>query len=172
MKKTNAVSLRFASNSYYCLVAFAVLGCRPTTPLARVSGQVTYKGSPVQEGRVVFSNPQLGVYITANISGGSYEVITSKGHGLLPGEYAVAIVPPLVDHPVGPILQPPQRTDYTKIPRRYRDPRSSGFKVQLEEGNNRADFKMRSEASSANSFDPTVQRNYPTLIFITPGTGI
>ncbi len=129
-----------------CLVLvlglFSTAGCGPAEPLARVSGKVTFDGRPVQAGLVVLSNEQLGTYITAEIADGKYEVMTAKGNGLPPGDYRVAITPPLVDHPIGPILERPAPVEYADIPHRYRDDVTSGFVVQLRDGDNVADFDM------------------------------
>ena len=116
-------------------------GCGPGEPVARMSGTVTYQSEPVAEGLIVLSNPRQGVYITASIVDGAYEVKTSK-HGVPPGDYHVAITPPLVDHPVGPILERPKPAAYANIPPRYRDEGTSGFTAQLEDGNNVVDFDM------------------------------
>ena len=116
-------------------------GCRPGEPAAQMSGTVTYQGEPIAEGLIVLSNSRQGVYITAGIHDGAYEVKTSK-HGVPPGDYLVAITPPLVDHPVGPILQRPRPSDYADIPPRYRDEKTSGFTAQLEDGDNLLDFEM------------------------------
>jgi hypothetical protein len=106
-----------------------------------MSGAVTYEGQPIPEGLVVVSNSQAGVYLTAKVKNGSYEIKTAKG-GIPPGEYRVAITPPLVDHPVGPILERPKLAKYAQIPNRYRDESTSNFTAQLKEGENVVDFNM------------------------------
>ena len=122
------------------LVAFSG-GCGSGEPIARMSGRVTYQGEPVAEGLLVLSNPQLGVYITAPIVAGAYDVKTAK-QGVPPGAYGVAITPPLVDHPVGPITERPKPAAYPNIPPRYRDEKTSGFTAQLQDGDNVVEFKM------------------------------
>jgi hypothetical protein len=102
---------------------------------------VTFEGTPVREARIVFSSAQLGVHMTAQIRDGDYRIATSRG-GVPPGNYQVAIAPPLVDHPVGPILEPPRPVIYRDIPERYHDSHTSGLAVILEEGNNVKDFDM------------------------------
>ena len=118
------------------------LGCGSNQPLARVSGTVTFEGQPLEQGVLVFSNERQGVYITVDIEDGQYEVVTSQGKGLPPGHYLVAITPPRIDHPVGPILERPKPSAHDDIPPRYRDERTSGLAVQLNEGENVASFSM------------------------------
>lgn len=118
-------------------------GCaRKAPPLARISGNVTFEGEPIAKGTVVFHNDERGIHMTAGVMEGKYEVITAKGAGLPPGPYRIAITPPRIDHPVGPILAPPKPIAYPDIPARYRDARTSGFTVDLQEGENQADFPM------------------------------
>lgn len=116
-------------------------GCSPTEPIAQMSGTVTYEGQPITEGLIVVSNSQAGVYLTAAVTGGSYEIKTAK-NGIPPGDYRIAITPPLVDHPVGPILERPKLAKYRQIPKRYRDESTSNFTAQLEAGKNIVDFDM------------------------------
>lgn len=116
--------------------------CGQSEPLARVTGKVTFEGNPVREGLVVFNNEQLGVYMTAPILDGEYEIITARGKGVPPGEYRVAVAPPMVDHPVGPILEPPKPVEYADIPRRYHDVSTSGFTAGLQDGDNVVDLAM------------------------------
>ncbi len=127
------------------LVGHALIssGCREHQPLARISGEVRFENERVEEGLIIFSNGQLGVHMTAEIANGKYEVVTSRQRGLPPGEYRVAIAPPIVDHPVGPILQPPQATAPPNIPRRYHKARTSGLTVNLIDGENEANFNMK-----------------------------
>ena len=89
----------------------------------------------------MLSNQQQGVHITASIVDGSYEVKTAD-RGVPPGQYRVVITPPLVDHPVGPILERPKPAKFANIPRRFRDERTSGFTAQLEDGDNVINFDM------------------------------
>jgi hypothetical protein len=105
---------------------------------------VTYEGRPVKDGLVLFSNDELGIHMTAEIDQGRYEVVTSRARGLPPGEYQVAIAPPIVDHPVGPIQEPPRPLISRDIPERYHDARTSGLSVGLVDGDNTADFELTS----------------------------
>jgi hypothetical protein len=118
-------------------------GCSQREPLARVSGQVTYEGQPVEEGLILFSSAALGIHITADIHQGRYEVVTSRADGLPPGEYEVAIAPPVADPPIGPIAEPPQAVVPPDIPERYHDARTSGLVARLVDGDNTASFDMK-----------------------------
>lgn len=123
-----------------CLVAVA---CGRKPELAQVAGEVTFQGAPVAEAIVLFSSAELGVYKTANVVGGKFEVATPDGVGIKPGAYQVAISPPMVDHPIGPILEPPKPVVYADIPRRFHDAQTSGFTAQLVAGENSLTFDMQ-----------------------------
>jgi hypothetical protein len=125
------------------LVLLSPSGCGPREPLARVSGQVTFEGKPVQEALILFSSDAQGIHMTADVVEGRYKIVTASADGLPPGEYQVAISPPIIDHPVGPILEPPRAAAPPDIPPRYHDLQTSGLVVRLVDGDNRADFDMK-----------------------------
>ena len=122
-------------------VAMSAVGCSPREPIATLSGNVTFEGEPLADGLLVLSNEVIGVYITAEIIQGKFEVSTAK-QGVPPGEYRVAITPPIVDHPIGPIEERPHAVKFLQIPERYRDEQTSGFAITLEDGKNTRDFAM------------------------------
>jgi hypothetical protein len=97
-----------------------------------VSGKVTFRGTPVKAGVVRFSNPQAGVDTTAQLQpDGAYQVVTAHGRGLPAGTYQVAIMPPEIELPKGPLTQvapPPTSAD---IPAKYRLPATSGLTVTV-----------------------------------------
>jgi hypothetical protein len=124
------------------LVWLSPSGCGQREPLAQVSGQVTFEGEPVQAALILFSSDPLGIHMTADVVEGRYEVVTARARGIPPGEYRVAIAPPMIDHPVGPILEPPQAASPPDIPPRYHAVETSGLAVRLVDGENTADFNM------------------------------
>ena len=79
-----------------------VLGCGDTTGLARrypVSGKVTYKGQPVEKGRISFipstadGNPAAG-----QIENGQYTLTTlAPDDGAIPGKYKVTVLAQEID---------------------------------------------------------------------------
>jgi hypothetical protein len=109
-----------------------------------VSGKVTLRGKPVAAGFVRFCNPQAGVDILAPLqSNGAYEVMTAKGTGLPEGTYQVAIMPPRVSIPLGPMkpaAKPPRDQD---IPKKYADPSTSGLTFIVTAGENHFDLDMK-----------------------------
>ncbi len=120
-----------------CLIlAACVLGCSQKEKLGAVSGKVTFKGQPLTEGLVMFSNPAKGIYMTAPLDEqGQYKVVMAKGAGLPPGDYQVSVNPLVVDAPMGagPMLPPPPACP--NIPMRYRDYKTSGLTLTvMEEG--------------------------------------
>lgn len=125
-------------------VAFliAVAGCGQKEPLARVSGTVTFEGEPVAEALVIFSGEAQGTHMTAKVVDGKYTVKRAKAKGIPPGDYRVAVSPPIEDHPVGPILEPPKRTRTPNIPERYHRPETSGLRFTLVDGDNTVDVAM------------------------------
>jgi hypothetical protein len=125
-------------------IAASIAGCQPGEELGRVSGKVTFQGKPVTPGFVIFANDAKGVHMTAPLGpDGRYEVVMAKGFGLPLGEYAVAVSPPLMDHPVGPIAEPPEADKRKDIPRRYRDPATSELKREVKSGENVFDIELK-----------------------------
>jgi hypothetical protein len=121
----------------WTVLLIAALGCSPGEELGRISGVVTFENQPLERGVVMFANQANGVYMTAPIqANGAYSVEMAKGSGLPLGEYQVAVAPPPLDHPIGPILNPPQATDEPQFPLKYRSWDTSPLRVTIERGNN------------------------------------
>jgi hypothetical protein len=74
---------------------------------------------------------------------GAYEVATAKGAGLPMGTYRVAITPPRVDMPLGPMTALPKPQSYPNIPPKYHDPSTSGLTVTIKAGDNHFDVDMK-----------------------------
>ena len=113
-----------------------VSGCS-SEPLGTAAGKVTYKGAPVTEGSVEFSNSESGLtYLTDLQSDGSFKFEVAQGVGVPPGTYSVAIQPPRIKPGLGYI--PPNKSagDYPNIPRKYRSSKSSGFSASVKTGSN------------------------------------
>lgn len=115
------------------LFIVCTLGCQPQEELGRISGKVTHGGKPLSRGLVMFANRGKGVYMTAPIQAdGAYEVQMAKGAGLPLGDYEVAVAPPPIDHPIGPILNPPKIEDEPDFPEKYRNWDTSPLKVTIQ----------------------------------------
>jgi hypothetical protein len=124
------------------VVLAASLGCRRSSegPIGKVFGTVTFEGRPVPEGMVSFNSGEIGVFINAPLhQDGTYVVIRAKGHGVPIGKYLVAVIPP---PPKGPLEPGTVPQEYPNIPQKYRDPKTSGLRLTVEEADNRFDIQM------------------------------
>ena len=109
-----------------------VTGCGSNEAIGPVSGTVTFQGTPVREGLIVFTNETRGITITARLGeDGSYQAETAGGKGLPVGDYQVTIVPPIPKTTTSWPATPPKPPSYDNIPSRYRDPRTSGLTVEV-----------------------------------------
>jgi len=131
------------------LLALLLGGCGPSEPLGRVEGRVTFEGEPVAGACILFQNPEKGVYIMADLNeDGRYLVQMDKGYGLPLGDYEVSLSPPPPKQTFGPQGPPPDSADaFPNIPEKYRQPKTSGLKLQVKSGVNRLDVEMKSEAT-------------------------
>jgi hypothetical protein len=121
---------------------FVVTGCHHEESRGRISGWVTFRGQPVSDGIVLFSNTTKGVYMTANLKpDGSYEVTTAKGAGLPTGQYQVCVCPPLVNGTTG-AGPAPKAIICRNIPEKYRTIQTSGLALVVKEGENQFDVAM------------------------------
>jgi hypothetical protein len=119
-------------------------GCSSGEVRGRISGRVTFEGKPVAEGRVVFTNNQKGIHMTAKIKAdGRYEVRTAKGAGLPLATYQVFVSPPPTEAVTGVFNQKLPVKECADIPPKYRDAATSGLTLTLTEGENRLDIEMK-----------------------------
>jgi len=91
--KARAVAL----GSVALLTCLALPGCGDGTGLAKrypVSGKVTYKGAPVEKGRISFAPASAdGRVADGQIENGYYRLTTlAPDDGALPGKYKVTVV--------------------------------------------------------------------------------
>jgi hypothetical protein len=133
----------------WCLDALAVMGLMlsgcggPHEKSWPTSGRVTFQGKPVAAGVIRFSNPQAGIDITAELGpDGVYKAVRAQGAGLPEGTYQVAVMPPVVHHPVGVerISKPPECRN---IPAKYRQPSTSGLTLKVKPDVNPFDVDMQ-----------------------------
>jgi len=100
----------------------SIVGCgSQKVKLAEVSGRVTFQSKPVGDGvRVRFWNAEAGTDILAKLDAeGRYRVGMAEGYGLPPAAYQVAVYPP--------DLAP----NFPTVPKKYRDPKTSGLSLDL-----------------------------------------
>lgn len=122
-----------------------IVGCQPPAdPAGQVSGTVSYKGTPLEDGIISIVNYDTGVRIDSEIQpDGTYLATTHKG-GLPPGEYKVVIFPPEIVDPNPPPNSEPGMVlkDMDNIPKQYRSPQSTPLTLEISEGDNMFDVDM------------------------------
>jgi len=117
--------------------------------LAEVEGTVTLDGAPLAggsdvKGTVLFypvgksGAPGVGV-LDAN---GRYKLSTGSQEGIEPGPYEVAISVTKIIMPKDPTGTPGGRPI---TPRKYADPKQSGFRPEVQAGSNTFDFALDSK---------------------------
>lgn len=137
--------IRRASLSLLLCLGF-LLGCADAERrdvLGPASGIVTFQDKPVTAGEVLFDNGQ-GIARMASLGpDGSYTILSADGVGLPVGSYKVAIQPPRLEHPLGPINEPPKPRIFPNIPDRYRDVSTSGLTADVKSGGAPLNFNMK-----------------------------
>jgi hypothetical protein len=126
-------------------VTLGLVGCggERKDVLGPTTGKVTFQGQPVAAGEVLFDNGQGIARIAPLASDGAFVVESADGFGLPVGTYKVAIQPPRIEHPLGPIKEPPKPQIFPNIPERFRDLKSSGFSAEIKAGKNELSFDMK-----------------------------
>lgn len=125
------------------LMWLSLCGCGSTPrELGQVEGNVTFQGKPVGPAMVYFVGPAGGVSLSTPVNErGEYRVVMAEGEGLPLAEYQVAVGPPFVDIITDqPLPTPPDPAD---IPPPYRDPTTSGLKLEVRPGLNRFNIEMQ-----------------------------
>lgn len=114
----------------------AITGCDLGSAVAKGTGKVTYKGTPITAGEVNFFSKEKGV-------GGVTKIETSGvftlPEGLTPGQYAVYVTPPVTPPPPPGTPVP---TTPSPIPLKARDPATSGVVVALQGGSNEVNVEL------------------------------
>jgi hypothetical protein len=116
------------------LALFLSIGCGTEEPkLAAVRGKVSYRGTPLHGGTIVFTPDTLrgddGPIARAEIqSDGSYVLKTGAFPGATPGWHRVTVVS--LEEP-GDVSGGRPRS---LLPSRYRDPEQSGLSFQVKPG--------------------------------------
>ena len=97
----------------------------------RVSGKVTYQGLPLTEGDVNLYFPESGMGAMVPVGkDGTFTV----PEPLLVGTYEVFVTPPVfAPNPDGPNYKP---TGAIIIPKKARDPKTSGLSIDVKKGRN------------------------------------
>jgi len=141
--KWKTISRAGAPGSILVLMVLVLGGCGKKE-YGEVYGTVTFEGKPVTEGMVVCADEEWGTFLTARIQPDGRYVFPVTAQGGLPmkGVYRVTVTPPPVDAPAGIVKTPPKPREYPNIPPKYRDPKNSGLKFELEQSRFQFDIKM------------------------------
>ena len=126
----------------------AEFGCERMPETIPVRGRVTYHGQPLATGDVKLipveipeGRPKRPATGSLNVHG-EFELSTFRpGDGVVPGEYAVAVVS---IRRYANLLDPNDKPEYA-VPRRYVDPNTSGLKAVIPEQTSEPielDFKL------------------------------
>lgn len=121
-----------------CMVA---QGCGKSVPSATVRGKVSYKGKPVNAGRVVFF-PESGVVSSGKLApDGSFTILNrDKGEQIAPGAYTVAVVAGLEQINLYP--NDPKRRVEPRVPLKFTSASTSTLKYEAEVGPNDIDIDL------------------------------
>jgi hypothetical protein len=123
-----------------CVIAL-LAGCSSGPETGTIKGKVTFKGAPVKEGSVVFSNPKEGGTAEGKIDKDGNYAVTGK---VVVGEYQVTISPPMEIKDTDPGKSPPVPVEKNmpNIPMKYRQPGTTPFKETVKKGENTFNFDM------------------------------
>ena len=138
-----SMSVWMVSAGLSCLLATGCGSSERRDVLGPTTGKVTFQGKPVASGEVLFDNGQGIARMAPLGSDGTYVVQSADGFGLPVGSYRVAIQPARIEHPLGPIKEPPKPQMNADIPPKYRELSTSGFAAEVKAGDNRFDFDMK-----------------------------
>lgn len=140
-------------------VLSAIIGCGDDSGLAQryaVSGEVKYKGEPVEKGTISFKpEDKEGRPASGQIEKGYYSLTTlTPNDGALPGKYKVTIVSKLVDtsqmeaiakggqfHHDATFLKA-TKTAKNLVPSKYSLDTTSGLAATVEEKSNTVNFDL------------------------------
>ncbi len=120
---------------------FFLSGCGPAPkPTGKLSGSVTFDGTPVKDASIQLQNTKTGEAFSAKLDdGGKYSI-----GSITVGEYQASIVPAMAE--ASGIIQgnsppPPKPAERKDIPDRYRTMKND-LKTTVKEGSNTFDAKL------------------------------
>lgn len=129
--------------------ALGLVGCG--NGLSSVDGTVTLDGAPLAGGAGVKAS--VGFYPDGQPGAAGIGILDSDGHyklmvgsqeGIPPGKYTVAISATRIIMPKEPTGTPGGEPI---TPRKYADPRQSGFHADVQPGSNTVDFSLNSKSA-------------------------
>jgi hypothetical protein len=128
------------------VLSLTLVGCGER--LATVTGQVTLDGQPLRGGQELAGTVQFvpdsgGATATAYLDGdGRYSLSTGSRQGTQPGRYLVAVSATKI---IPAATEGGAASGRPATPRRYANPKESGFVVDVESGDNTFDFALQSQ---------------------------
>jgi hypothetical protein len=120
------------------LLGFA--GCG--SDLVDVSGTVTFDGTPLTSGRVVFQSPGKPMAVGELGPGGHYTVKTGTQHGIPPGDYTVTVSSYELGQSTGRGNPPPARL---VTPAKYNNAKTSDLAAAVRPDNKTFDFSLTAD---------------------------
>ena len=149
------LSILTASSRCACVAAFLALaaGCGPSGPnYWPISGKVTFHGKPVTNGQIRFCNFKTGIDVVESLNPeGQFKIVTGVRNGLPEEEYQVAVMPKLDfsrvksdknGFPIPSTMPSEAERNPPNIPRKYRDPMTSGLKMTVKPESNTFNVDM------------------------------
>ena len=119
---------------YIFLICLFVFGCGK--PAAHVSGTVSYKGTPLDFGAVIFVSKDKMTSSASEIdASGAFRLMQP----LPPGEYNVAVVPPELTPEQSDGLAPKPKWD---VPGKFGSPENSPIVKTVQAGKNTIDIVL------------------------------
>jgi hypothetical protein len=129
-----------ATTAVACLAAF-LPGCGDRRlKMAPVQGSITYKGSPVPSGTVLFQ-PPTGPAATGEIKNGTYVLRTDRRRGAVLGPHKVTVIS-LADQS-GRLPEERSPLPRPVVPLEYSFPDKSGLTAVVEDKENVIDFHLK-----------------------------
>ena len=118
--------------------------------MSSVGGSVTLDGAPLAGSRDVSAMVCFYPYEHAGAAGigrldehGRYTLMTGSREGIKPGVYTVSIAATQIIRPKDPTGMPSGRPI---TPQQYSDPKQSGFRADVQPGDNTFDFALVSRS--------------------------
>ncbi|WP_339728932.1 carboxypeptidase-like regulatory domain-containing protein [uncultured Gimesia sp.] len=133
-----------------CLVGCGGGSTLPEGDTGTVTGKVTFNGKPVSEGAsIVFLHKDKGITASSAIAAdGSYALRMRREDAILVGDYQIGVTPPTVEltpaeaEAVNTGKELPEK-EWPEIPKKYRNPETSGVTFTVKAGENTFDLDMK-----------------------------
>lgn len=150
MNQTKQVFMSGLILTVMCLTGCGGGSNLPKGETGTVTGKVTFNGKPVPEGTsIVFLHKDKGITASSPIAAdGSYALRMRRENAILAGNYQIGITPPTVEltpaeaEAVNSGKTLPEK-EWPEIPKKYRNPESSGVLFTVKAGENTFDLDMK-----------------------------